>query len=447
MKRPHGDGSGALAALRWGAMPFSGAAPRRFLPLVLAALVGCGARTDLYAPPPPDAAVDAEAPRVIPCIEVPADGTPVRAELELLAEVGRADIVFLIDVTLSMRQEIDQIRRRLRDRIAPGINDAVPGARLGVATFGDFPVPNYGIPGIDYPFRLHLRATDELEQVQAAMDSIQLGNGGDEPESQVEALYQLATGEGIGDYVPPSLGCPGGGRGYACFRDDALPVVLLFTDAPFHEGPGGYAPYSAAALGLVPHVYADAVRALNALGAKVIGFDSGPGSLAGNHLRAVARDTGTVDDRGRPLVFDIGPTGANLDTDVVDAVRTFASTLIQDVDAIARDADPNDGVDVEEWVQALIPIAASPMSGIESIDLDENVFRGVHAGTLVTFEIVVQAGVVEPGPEPIVVLADIVFRGNGTNTLDVLRVELIVPALDGTGCEDPLVTTPVTPVP
>lgn len=414
----------------------SGAAPRRFLACLLAALLGCGARTDLPAPPIPDAAV--EVPRVIPCIEVPADGTPVRANLVLRAEIGNADIVFLIDATASMRQEIEQIRKRLRDRIAPGINEAIPGARLGVATFADFPAGNYGDPATDYPFRLHLRTSSELEQVQAAVDSIRLGNGMDEPESQVEALYQLATGEGIGAYVPASLGCPGGGRGYACFRDDALPVVLLFTDASFHEGPGGHSRYSPAVLGLTPHSYADAVDALNGLGAKVIGFDSGPGSLAGNHLRALARDTGTVDDRGQPLVFDIGPTGTNLENDVVDAVRTFASTLVQDVDAYARDADPDDGVDVETWVQALVPVSADPPEGVEAIDLENNVFRGVTVGTLITFEILVSAGVVEPGPEPLVVLADIVFRGDGRNTLDVTRVELVVPALDGTGCEDPL---------
>jgi hypothetical protein len=421
-------------------MPFPGATPRRFLLLVLVGLAACGARTDLYAPPPPDATVDAEVPRIIPCIEVPIDGTPVRAELELRAEVGKADIVFLIDVTLSMSQEIDQIRKRLRDRIAPGINEAIPGARLGVATFADFPVSTYGDSELDYPFRLHLRTSSELEQVQAAMDSIQLGNGKDEPESQVEALYQLATGEGIGRFVAPSLGCPAGGRGYACFRDDALPVVLLFTDASFHQGPGNHAPYEG--LGVVPHTYGNAVSALKALDARVIGFDSGPGSLAGNHLRAIARDTGTVDDKGRPLVFDIGPTGANLDDDVVDAVRTFASTLIQDVDAFARDADPNDGVQVEEWVKALIPVAANPMTGIESIDLEANVFRGVSAGTVITFEVVVSAGVVEPGPVPIVVLADIVFRGDGRHTLDVVRVELVIPALDGTGCEDPSTVLP-----
>src|SRR5690606_27046789 len=157
----------------------------------------------------------------------------------------------------------------------------------------------------------------------------------------------------------------------------------------------------------------------------------------------LARDTGTVDDRSRPLVFDIGSTGANLDEDVVDAVRTFASTLVQDVDAFARDADPSDGVQVEDWVQALVPVSASPMSGIDSIDLEANVFRGVTAGTVLTFEIVVSAGVVEPGPEPIVVLADIVFRGDERNTLDVQRVELVIPALDGTGCEAPLATTPL----
>ena len=89
-------------------------------------------------------------------------------------------------------------------------------------------------------------------------------------------------------------------------------------------------------------------------------------------------------------------------------------------------------------MQALVPVSADPPEGVEAIDLENNVFRGVTVGTLITFEILVSAGVVEPGPEPLVVLADIVFRGDGRNTLDVTRVELVVPALDGTGCEDPL---------
>src|SRR5699024_6629717 len=124
----------------------------------------------------------------------------------------------------------------------------------------------------------------------------------DPPESQVEALYQLATGAGIGRFVSPSLGCPMGGQGYACLRRDALPVILLFTDAEMHNGPGGQHPYSSTRLGVAPHSFTETMKALHDLGAKVIGFDSG-GGVARDELRAIARATGTIGERGDPLVY------------------------------------------------------------------------------------------------------------------------------------------------
>lgn len=406
--------------------------------LSLIALMACGGRTDLPHPPIPDAEIidEPEPAREIPCIDVPLDGSPVRASLELEARIGAADVIFLIDVTLSMGEEIDRIRERLRDRIAPGIHDAIPDARLGVASFADFPITPYGEPGLDYPFKLHVRATDDLIQVQSAMDALRLGNGFDEPESQVEALYQLVTGDGLFPHIPPSLGCPSGGWGYACIRDDSLPVILLFTDAPFHQGPRDFSKYSPSVLGTTPHSYADAIVALNGVGAKVIGFDSGVRNLSGDHLRQLARDTGTLDEHGRPLVFNIGPTGLNLDNDVVDAVRTFASSFIQDIDALARDPNPYDEVDMEALIPAIRPVEAIPADGIDRIDEEANRFVGVRAGTIVTFELVIDSSLVEQREEAQRIPADVLFRGDGRIALDVQRVELLIPGFDGLGCEE-----------
>ncbi|MBC7172927.1 MAG: VWA domain-containing protein, partial [Polyangiaceae bacterium] len=262
---------------------------------------GCGAKTGLNTPDA-QVVVDAGVDATIPCFEVPLDGGPVNVDLEVEAEVGRADVVFLVDTTGSMNDEISVIRARLRDRIVPAIRSAIPDSELAVATFADFPVRPYGNAGEDTPFRLMTPRTSDVTLAQAAVDAIRLGNGIDPPESQVEALYQLATGEGLSPYVSPSLGCPAGGLGYACLRSDALPVILLFTDAEMHNGPGGANPYEPSILGVSPHTFAEAISALDALGAKVIGFDSGDG--AGRpHLRAVALGTGTLDGRGQPLVF------------------------------------------------------------------------------------------------------------------------------------------------
>lgn len=413
--------------------------PLRFTLLLAPLLVACGTKSGIPHPQitrdaGPDATMDAGMDASIPCFEVPIDGGPINASLNVEAEVGRADIVFLVDVTQSMQEEIDRIRGRLRDLIVPGVREAIPDSQFAVATFADFPVMDYGSANDD-PFTLFVPSTDDITQVQAAVDAIELGDGVDQPESQVEAVYQLATGDGIGSYVPPSVGCPGRGIGYACVRRDALPVILLFTDAPMHNGPTGAFLYDPSRLGVNPHTYAQALAAVRAIDARVIGFDSGAGAGRPD-LIAFARDTDTLDESGRPLVYDIGVTGESLGREVVAAVRTFAGSLVQDVDAIARDPVSGDGVDVLMFIEAVRPLSASPMSGIGSIDVANGIFRDVQAGTELTFQITIRAGSVVPGPMPQRYLVEIVFRGNGRTRLASRLIEIVIPAQDGQGCED-----------
>lgn len=408
------------------------------LAVVVATLaIGCGAKTGLDVPDASrDAGIDAPIDADIPCIEVPLDGGPIEVPLETEVELGRADVVFLVDTTASMQDEINRIREQLRDRIAPAVNDAIPDAQFAVAIFADFPEEPFGDREEDTPFSLVLPLTDELTRVQSAFNSIELGNGRDSPESQVEALYQLATGAGIGDYVEPSLGCPSGGTGYPCFRDDALPIVLLFTDAPFHNGPGGSEPYSSL-VSPPPHTYEDAIRELTAIGARVIGFDSGDGE-ASRDLRATATDTDTLGTDGQPIVFDIGSRGERLGTGVIDAMRTFASSVLFDIDAVLGDPDPGDGVDPTEFVEAIDPLRAEPMDGIDFIDFEAGVFRGVKSGTTVVFQIRLRNDAVVPGPEPRRFRLEVTFRGDGRTHIARRIVEIVVPGEDGEGCDEPL---------
>lgn len=421
------------------------------LALALITATGCGAKTGLYVDDTGnngpidtgirDAGVDApmrDASFDGPCIEVPFDGGPVDLALTVEAEVGRADVVFLIDRTASMGEEIDRIREQLRDQLAPSIRSAIPDSQLGVATFADFPVEPYGSPREDTPFELRLPMTNELSRVQAAVNAIELNDGRDIPESQVEALYQLMTGEGFPAYgVPPSAGCPMGGSGYACFRRDALPVVLLFTDAEFHNGPGGDNPYMARAITPPPHTYGQALTALTARGAVVIGFDSGDGAPR-EHLEAVAEDTGATSD-GEALVYDIGGLGQRLGTSVVSAIETFAGTVVQDIDAIISDPDPRDGVDVLAFIEGVFPVSADPMSGVASIDRDGRAFRGARAGTSLSWQLVLRNDAFVPGPEPQRFQVEVIFRGirgDSTRRLQSIIVTIVVPGADGAGCEE-----------
>ena len=399
--------------------------------LMCVSAFGCGAKTGLNKPdvsrePDPDVP---EEPRT--CIEIPIDGSPIDVDLTIQAEVGRADVTFLIDRTQSMEQEIDTIRARLRDRIAPGVREDIPDSSFAVATFADFPVPPHGAAGDD-PFSLVFPLTDDVTRVQTAINAIELGDGGDGPESQVEALYQLATGEGISPYVEPSSGCPGGGFGYACNRPDAVPTVLLFTDDVFHNGPGGSEPYTNVSR---THRYNETVSALVARNMRVIGFDSGTGRATAN-LRRIADDTQAVDTAGNPLVYSIGQNGAGLSDNVIDALRTFASSAIFDVDTVLSDADPADGVDVRAFVDKVTPKAATPMSGIDRIDEENGAFIGARAGTTLEFTLTLMNDVVVPGDTARTFLLRIVFRGDMTAQLGSELVELVIPGADGSGCPD-----------
>jgi hypothetical protein len=408
------------------------------VPAALAAsfAIGCGAKTGLEVPDTgidagPDGGPDAGTDANIPCIEIPLDGGIIEVPLDIEAQLARADVLFLVDTTASMQDEIDQIRDGLRDRIAPGISAAIPDSALGVASFDDFPADPCGQAG-DVPFELLTPITDDLTRVQAAVDSLDLGNGVDRPESQVEALYQVATGAGLGSYVPPSFGCPGGGVGYPCFRPEALPVVLLITDAPFHNGPGGTNTYSCA-LFPSPHTYDEAVDALNQLRARVMGLYSGDGKGRGD-LRAIATDTGAIEG-GEPLVFDIGTSGENLSDQVVAAIETLADVIEFDVDTVLVDPDLTDDIDPRDFVESIRPVRAEPMDRIERIDETTGSFIGVRAGTRVFFELRIRAGAAVPGPEPQRFLLEIVFRGDRRTRLGSRLIELVIPGADGAGCD------------
>ena len=414
--------------------------------LALVAIVpGCGAKTGLYVPDSgvdaanvsdagPDSSVDAGP---IPCviIEPDPDGGLIELPLDTEVQLGRADVAFLIDTTASMTQEIEQIRRDLRDRIVPGIRAAIPDAQLAVATFADFPAPVCGYGELDdNPFRLVLPSTEDIPRVQSALNSLMLGNGRDEPESQVEALYQLATGEGLGRYVPASFGCAAGGFGYPCFRTDALPVVIMVTDAPFHNGPRGAEPYDCRAdLDVEPHSYNDAVTALDAGGIRAIGLYSGPGGGQGfGHLQQLAVDTDATDS-GSPLVFDIGTRGERLTDSVIRAIETLASVIVMDIDTFLVDPDPLDGFDPRELVIAVVPVRAEPMDGIDSIDFDANTFRGVRTGTRVVFQLQLRTDIPrEWGPRR--VRLEVVFRGDGRTRIGSRLVELVLPGDDELEC-------------
>lgn len=313
---------------------------------------------------------------------------------EVTAEISidRSDFVFLVDNSSSMADEIARIREQLADVLVPRIYDRVRDARLGVAVFSDFGERRLGVRS--HPYVLLQPMSDDIDEVLAATRAIELEFGGDTPESQLEALYQVATGEGLGGYVEKGPDCPGGGRGGVCFRPGSFANVLLFTDAPM-RGVVGIQPdgtpsiWETLDLGMeAPYVpyerkYDETLEALKAENIRVVGLWSGQGEGI-DDMRRVVQESGGINSDGEPIVLDIGTEGEGLGEGVVQALESLRSGARLTVNLELYDADPADGLDPRVLVSEVVPLRVEP-EGLGFAVGDH--FEEVQAGTEVVFQV------------------------------------------------------------
>ena len=214
----------------------------------------------------------------------PGESQLVRKLVDVPEVPPKLDLVLDVDLSGSYVDDLPNIKA-----LAPGLFDQVRAqaadSRFGLASFVDYPFPPWGVAG-DYAFRLDQALTSSKPAWTGAVAAMATRNGNDAPESQLESLYQLASGVGRempgtvdGDFADSGEIAPAD----AGFRPDATKVVALTTDAPFHKaGDAGPFAYPGPSL-------ADTVSALNAAGIKVIAIKA-PGS--GAEMDQVATATG-----------------------------------------------------------------------------------------------------------------------------------------------------------
>jgi hypothetical protein len=275
-----------------------------------------------------------------------------RATLTLVPDPSQLDVHFNVDTTASFSEEINAIQRELTRSIIPRLRSRVSNTQLGVSRFADFALEPFGRPATqglaDVPYKLLSPITDTLSKVTSAVYVLDrpLGEGGDVPEASAEALYQIATGEGlkrggrtiIEPFDRAAAAAQGGGTvGGVGFRAGSFRVVVHITDAPAHT-PDDYATQGLEST----HSLASAAVALHAIGARVIGICS-TGLRNSTGVRAelteLALATGAqaksedgkcptglagalVPSRGDvcPWVFDVDYNGTGLAKSITDAV-------------------------------------------------------------------------------------------------------------------------------
>lgn len=181
---------------------------------------------------------------------LPMGAPPVTDPFDFTVRVTTADVYFLFDTTGSMAGELANLRAGMTTGtyeascpagVGGGIIGAtrciIPNAWFGVGHFDDYPVSPYGAASsgdVVYANRLDLGPSESAAQV--AVNGLVNHNGADWPESHTQALHATATGAGLGPWLPARAACPAGRWGYPCFRPDTIPIVVMFTDAPMHDG-------------------------------------------------------------------------------------------------------------------------------------------------------------------------------------------------------------------
>jgi hypothetical protein len=113
---------------------------------------------------------------------------------------------------------------------------------MGLGQFNEVPLAPHGHPYGYTPYHHHLDMTDNLQHLLDAVSALTTTFNQDNPEAATQAMYSVATGQGLGPWVPNRTGCAAGRWGYPCFRTGTLPVIMLFTDAEMYNGPRAGSP-------------------------------------------------------------------------------------------------------------------------------------------------------------------------------------------------------------
>jgi len=298
----------------------------------------------------------------------PGESATIEKTVEVPAVPPKLDLCLLIDLSGSYFNDLPNIKA-----LSPGLFDAVRAqvtdSQFCVGSFVDYPFSPWGSSSTgDYAYQLNQGLTTSKATWTGAINGLVVRFGGDEPESQYEGLYQMATGAGRD--VPPlggaaSLGDVSPGQNPA-FRADANKVIAITTDASFHT-PGDTncsSPAPPCPFGYPGPSRADTVNALVAAGIKVIAVKA-PGS--GGEMDDVAAATGGA-------VVTTGSTSAEIAT----AILAGLSALKQDITALPVGCDP--------LLISYVPTSHPDVTGPTTVLFDETIEvpSDVAPGTLFT---------------------------------------------------------------
>ncbi len=362
--------------------------------------------------------------------------TPPEGTLVFQPEINRADVYFMMDSSKSMNVVIDRVRTNLTSTILPGVTQSIPDVFVGAGEFDQ--CPNQTLAAGDVGIH-HVSGT-QASGAAVALDIATITADGGPSEPYGLAMWLWATGDTSKYPALMATQCPAGRLGYGCVRSDAVPILVMIGDEVYSQGdlcdPG------------VPKI----ITAMNAIGAKlvVMGPTTKLGTLGADgwntSWRAIAKGTGSVDQKGNPLFF----ASANIDAlegdeagrEVVSALTTLADQLPLTLTTKARDLE-DDGVDATQFIQRIdangVGGVADPtdanrvcVGGLATSDRNrdsfDETFDSVKPGTPVCFDVIAKQNDSVPATaEPQLYKAAIDVVTSQGSVLDTREVFFLVP--------------------
>jgi len=350
-----------------------------------------------------------------------------------------ADVYFLVDTNISMRDAIESLAFSFGSEVHPGFRSVIHDVHVGVGHFNDVPSSPYG-GGENQPFWNVQTVIDDDDIVRDALRYLHgpdfpFGGYSDPPESQVIALWCAASGNGFTDCSSgvPRATCPADHSGQPCFRPGALPVIALVSDAPWHGDQLGLNAYDCTSTG-----FDDALEAMIEVGARFIGVhvgSEGDEGYASMEEMAVATGSVDLDGAGLAAAVDVSTVG----TAIVDLFQTLATTTPMDVRMIPIDEPgypPEGDYDATVFLKDATPISGFPDApeGYESADM--TFFHGTVPGTVLDFAVDLYNNTVPPLESDQLFRLRIVVLGNGVEHLRTWMVYVLVPT-EPVGWDDP----------
>jgi hypothetical protein len=363
---------------------------------------------------------------VVPYMEPP---DPTRDTLSFRTSIQFADIYFLFDRSGSMAGEISALRTAVGTVMAdltcmdfgvPCTRDADCAAGQVCGLTGSC-IEDPGIAScVTSPWTgggWYLADYTNVRSLQAdpAATSAALGFGTTgSTESLYRAVWQVADPAGAPGTESGCTGPGAGTIGCPAFREEAVRILVAFTD---EDSDGG-------------ETAAQAAAALMASDITFIGVWSGTaGAAARSDLVDLANASGSVGRTGTPLVFD----GA--DSSVVPAVTMAINEIVEGVPlraTIEATDEPGDAGDSLQFIDYLETNTTAPDCAViptEDSDGDgrPDAFPAVTPGTNVCWDVVPRMNVtVMPTESPQIFEARLTVRGDGS-PLDARRVYFLVP--------------------